>query len=258
MPEMDGYEFFQEIKENEATKMIPFIFVSAKRETDDKIRGFKTGVDDYLSKPFEIMELAARVEALLGRVDQYKDMSRIDSLTGALNRKAFEENLNRKILKAQREGSSLSLVMADLDHFKKVNDTHGHLAGDFVLRALVRFLDNSLREVDVVARYGGEEFCIIMPDTIKQTAAEILERIRKQLSETTFLYEKENLSLRITCSFGLSDFPVDSATPEGLIKKSDAAMYAAKNAGRNRVVMYGEKTDQDADLPSKDPSRPAL
>ena len=183
------------------------------------------------------------------RVEQYKDLSRFDSLTGALTRKAFEESLNRKILRAQREGSPLSLVMADLDHFKSINDNFGHLAGDFVLRAVVRFLRNSFREVDVVARYGGEEFCIIMPGTGKHTAVHILERIRKQLAETTFLYEKENLSITVTCSFGLSDFPVDSATPEGLIKKADESLYRAKKTGRNRVVIYGEETIQAAEIP---------
>ena len=240
MPEMDGYAFFQEIQDDESTKMIPFIFISGKKETGDRIRGFKTGVDDYLTKPFDIKELAARVEALLIKVERYKDLSRFDSLTGALNRKTFDEQINKTVLRAQRERIPVSMVMADLDHFKKVNDTHGHLAGDFVLRSLVDFFQKNLREEDILARYGGEEFCIIMPGVQKGMAREILERIRKQLAETQFHYEKDDLHITLTCSFGVSGFPNDSANAKGLIEKSDTALYEAKNAGRNRVVLYGE------------------
>jgi len=240
MPEMDGYAFLQELKKDEAAKMIPFIFISAKGDTTDRIKGLKTGVDDYLSKPFEIKELAARVEALLARVDRLKDLSRFDGLTGALTRRAFEEVLPQELRKAQLNGQPLALAMADLDHFKRINDTHGHLAGDFVLASFVRFLKRNLRDDAILVRYGGEEFCVVMPDVRKRVAWEILERIRKMLSETSFRYEKENLEIRVTCSFGVSGFPEDGANTEGLISKSDEALYAAKSLGRNRVVLYGE------------------
>lgn len=240
MPEMDGYEFLKELKKDEAAKMIPFIFISAKGDTTDRIRGLKTGVDDYLSKPFEIKELAARVEALLTRVDRLKDLSRFDGLTGALTRKAFEEVLPQELRKAQLNGQPLALAMADLDHFKQINDTHGHLAGDFVLACFVRFLKRNLRDDAILVRYGGEEFCVVMPDVRKRVAWEILERIRKVLSETSFRYEKENIEIRVTCSFGVSAFPEDGANTEGLVSKSDEALYAAKSLGRNRVVLYGE------------------
>jgi len=247
MPELDGYAFFQQVQENESTKMIPFIFISAKKKVGDLIRGFKTGVDDYLVKPFDIKELAARVEALLGRVEQYQDLSRLDNLTGALTRQTLEENLNREIRKAHRERMvPLSLVMADLDHFKRINDTHGHLAGDFLLKSFVNFLKKNLRDEDFLGRYGGEEFCIIMPDVPKQTARDIIERLLKQLSETTFHYEKENIDISLTCSFGISGFPEDGASAEGLIKKSDEAMYAAKNMGRNKVSLFGERKKVNA------------
>jgi len=134
----------------------------------------------------------------------------------------------------------MSLVMADLDHFKAVNDTHGHLAGDFVLRAIVDFFKKNLREEDIVARYGGEEFCIIMPGAQKDTALEVLERIRKRLAENSFYYEKGDLHISLTCSFGVSDFPKDGASGKGLIEKADAALYYAKNMGRNKVATYDE------------------
>jgi diguanylate cyclase (GGDEF)-like protein len=239
MPEIDGYAFFQQIQDNESTKAIPFIFLSGLGEREARVRGFKTGVDDYLTKPIDPGDLIDRVEAVLLRVERYKDISRLDSLTGALTRKTFEEQLDWEILKSRRENTRFCLVMADLDHFKKVNDTHGHLVGDFVLRSLVAFLQNNLRDEDMVARYGGEEFCIIMPGVERSTAGEILERIRKQLSETPFYYEKEDLPITITCSFGVSGFPNDGGTAARLIEKSDAALYQAKRIGRNRVVLFG-------------------
>jgi diguanylate cyclase (GGDEF)-like protein len=241
MPEMDGYAFLQELQKDETSKMIPFIFISAKGEPGDRIRGLKTGVDDYLSKPFEIKELAARVEALLVRVERLKDLSRFDGLTGAMTRRAFEEILPQELRKAQINGQPLSLAMADLDHFKHVNDSHGHLIGDFVLRSFVRLLKKNLRDDAVLVRYGGEEFCIVMPDVQKHVAQEILERVRKILDETSFFYEKENLHVRVTCSFGVSGFPEDSGNPEGLIEKSDGALYEAKSQGRNRVWVHGQK-----------------
>ncbi len=240
MPEMDGYSLFEAVKQNESSKMIPFIFISARGE-EDKIKGLKIGVDDYLTKPFDIKELAARVETLLGRVEEYKDISRFDGLTGALTRKAFEESMSDEILKAQQSGNVLSAVMVDLDYFKKVNDTYGHQAGDFVLISFVQFLLDNLRAEDILGRYGGEEFCIIMPNVQKQTACEILERIQKIFSKTSFYYEQDDLTIDITASFGVSSFPGDSIKAEGLIKKADAALYTAKEQGRNQVVIHGHE-----------------
>ncbi|MEW6440473.1 MAG: diguanylate cyclase [bacterium] len=253
MPEMDGYTFLEELQKEESAKMIPFIFVSARGEPMDRIRGLKTGVDDYLSKPFEIKELAARVEALLARVERLKDLARFDALTGAMTRRAFEEALPRELRKAQLNRLPLAIAMGDLDHFKSVNDTHGHPIGDFVLQSFVRFLQKNLRDDAILVRYGGEEFCIVMPDVKKQVAQEILERIRSMLSETSFRYEKEKLQVQVTCSFGVSGFPEDSGNPEGLIEKADEALYAAKNLGRNRVVVYGEPA---APHPTLKPERP--
>ena len=247
MPEMNGYALFEEIQKDEATKMIPFIFLSARGD-EERFHGLEIGVDDYLSKPYDIKEVAVRVETLLSRMEEYTDLSRFDGLTGALTRKAFEENLALELRKAQQNQRPLSLVMADLDFFKNVNDSYGHIVGDFVLKSFVQFLQNNFRDGEVIlARYGGEEFCIVMPGVEKQTAVDIIERIRKSLSDTPFLYEKEGLNLTITSSFGVSGYPEDGATRDGLIEKSDAAMYTAKRTGRNRVVLYGE------DMPTRDP-----
>ncbi len=240
MPEMDGYTLFEEIQKDETTKMIPFIFLSARGD-EERYHGLEIGVDDYLSKPYDIKEVAVRVETLLGRVEEYTDLSRFDGLTGALTRKAFEESLGVEISKAKQENKPLSVAMADLDLFKNVNDSYGHIVGDFVLKSFVQFLQNNLRDGEVIlARYGGEEFCIIMPGFEKESAAEILERLRKSLSDTPFLYEKEGLNISITSCFGVSGYPEDGDTRDGLIEKCDAALYTAKRMGRNRVVLYGE------------------
>ena len=245
MPEMDGYALFEEIQKNETTKMIPFIFLSARGD-EERFHGLEIGVDDYLSKPYDIKEVAVRVEKLLSRVEEYTDLSRFDGLTGALNRKAFEESLGLELTKAKQHELPLSVTMADLDFFKNVNDSYGHIVGDFVLKSFVQFLQNNLRDgEDILARYGGEEFCIVMPGVEKEKADEILERIRKSLSETPFLYEKEGLNISITSSFGVSGYPEDGSH-ETAIEKSDAALYTAKRRGRNRVVLYGE------DLPTRD------
>ena len=241
MPEMDGYALFQQIQRDEDTKMIPFIFLSARGD-EERYHGLEIGVDDYLSKPYDIKEVAVRVETLLGRIEEYTDLSRFDGLTGALTRKAFEESLGLELSKTQKNQRPLSVAMADLDFFKNVNDSYGHIVGDFVLKSFVRFLENNLRDGEtVLARYGGEEFCIVMPGVDKRTAVEILERIREALSNTPFLYEKEGLNIHITSSFGVSGYPDDGATRDGLIEKSDAALYTAKRMGRNRVVFYGQE-----------------
>jgi len=241
MPEMNGYEFFRHLQDDEATKMIPFIFASAKDEPTDLVLGFKTGVDDYLCKPFKIPELLARIERLLSRVEMYKDLARFDSLTGALTRRSFEETMEKEIQRAIVTGKPLSVAMTDLDRFKAINDSYGHVVGDFVLSSFVEFLKKNLRDEDTVARYGGEEFFIIMPDVSKNRAVEVIERLRKSLNETAFYYEKERCRIKITSSFGLSGFPEDGASFESLVLKADQALYLAKRLGRNMVVPFTEE-----------------
>lgn len=242
MPEMDGYSLFHQIQKDDSTRMIPFIFLSARGD-EEKYHGLEIGVDDYLSKPYDIKEVAARVETLLARVEEYTDLSRFDGLTGAFNRKAFEESLRFELSKAKQNQRPVSLSMADLDFFKNVNDSYGHVVGDFVLKSFVQFLENNLRDGEVMlARYGGDEFFIVMPGVKKRTAAEILERVRASLAEAPLFYEKEGLNILITSSFGVSGYPEDGSSREGLIEKSDAALYAAKRTGRNRVVLYSKDT----------------
>jgi diguanylate cyclase (GGDEF)-like protein len=141
--------------------------------------------------------------------------------------------LQEELHRAQRYNNILSIVMADLDQFKNINDTYGHDAGDRVLKAIGKFLQKNVRDVDVVARYGGEEFVIMIPEAANDAAYILSERLRKNLSELKF----ENLP-SVTVSLGIASFPHDGTDPEDLIKKADAAMYAAKRAGRDKVVKY--------------------
>jgi len=164
---------------------------------------------------------------------QLWDMAVTDSLTGLYVRRYFMVKLQEELLRAERYTNILSIVMADLDGFKNINDTYGHDTGDRVLRAIGQFLQQNIRDVDVVARYGGDEFVIMIPEAAQDAAYILSERLRKQFSELKF----ENLA-PITVSLGIATYPLDGSELEDLIKKADSAMYAAKRAGRNKVVKY--------------------
>ena len=159
-----------------------------------------------------------------------------DGLTGLYNHRHLHERLTLEVERSQRSGLPLSLLMLDVDHFKQFNDTHGHPAGDEVLRQLARVLNDTRRANDVVARYGGEEFAVILVDTAKFTAAKVAERVRERIAAHDFS-EAAPKAGRISVSVGVATFPDDGADAEGLVRAADVALYAAKRAGRNRVVL---------------------
>jgi diguanylate cyclase (GGDEF)-like protein len=162
-----------------------------------------------------------------------------DGLTGLYNHRHFHERLTLEVERSQRSGLPLSLLMLDVDHFKQFNDTFGHPAGDEVLRQLARVLADTRRANDVVARYGGEEFAVILVDTAKFTAAKVAERVRERIAGHDFT-EAAPRAGRISASFGVATFPDDGADAEHLVRAADTALYAAKRAGRNRVVLASE------------------
>jgi len=162
-----------------------------------------------------------------------------DGLTGLYNHRHFHERLTLEVERSQRSGLPLSLLMLDVDHFKLFNDTHGHPAGDEVLRQLARVLTDTRRANDVVARYGGEEFSVILVDTAKFTGAKVAERVRERISAHDFSDAAQKAS-KISVSIGVATFPEDGTDAEGLVRAADTALYAAKRAGRNRVVLYTE------------------
>jgi diguanylate cyclase (GGDEF)-like protein len=188
---------------------------------------------DFTDEDVEMLKAVADQAAVAINKAQLWDMAVTDSLTGLYVRRYFMVKLAEELHRAQRYNNILSIVMADLDRFKNINDTYGHDAGDRVLKAIGKFLQQNVRDVDVVARYGGEEFVIMIPEAANDAAHILSERLRKNLSEVKF----ENLP-SVTVSLGIATFPHDAVDPEDLIKKADAAMYAAKRAGRNQVVKY--------------------
>lgn len=167
-----------------------------------------------------------------------RDQSIKDPLTGLFNRRYMEETLGRELVRAERQKTSLSLIVLDIDHFKHINDTHGHPAGDSVLRKTGHFLGSSVRESDVACRYGGEEFILILPDCPKEAA---LAKARELCERTRVLtFPEAGGGVEITASFGVSSFPADGIESQGLIQAADAALYVAKRSGRNRVAAAGE------------------
>jgi diguanylate cyclase (GGDEF)-like protein len=170
---------------------------------------------------------------------ELRKISITDSLTGLLNRRYFQERLAEEVDRATRHGHPLSLIMIDIDHFKAYNDANGHPAGDKALMLVGRALRGSIRAIDVVSRFGGEEFAVILPETQKEKAEEIGERIRREVEGLYFAGE-ESLPLgRLTVSLGVAGFPEDAGDLKSLIQKSDQALYLAKDQGRNRIVTYG-------------------
>lgn len=168
------------------------------------------------------------------------DLSIRDDLTDVYNRRHFYEKLEEEIKRSERYGTVLSLIMLDIDYFKNYNDTHGHQAGDSVLRDVALLLRNNVREQDLIARYGGEEFAIILPETGKQVAGKLAERIRGCLSAQAFHFKETLPSGKLTISLGVATFPEDAKSLNDLVETADQALYKAKEKGRNRVALVGE------------------
>jgi len=188
---------------------------------------------EFTDEDVEMLQAIADQAAVAINKAQLWDMAVTDSLTGLYVRRYFMVKLQEELHRAERYNNILSIVMADLDRFKNMDDTYGHDAGDRVLKASGKFLQQNIRDVDVIARYGGEEFVLMIPEAANDAAHSLSERLRKNLSEMKI----EDFP-SITISLGIATYPYDGADPEALIKKADAAMYAAKRAGRNQVVKY--------------------
>lgn len=240
MPDIDGYKICEELRGTYETRDIPIIFVSAKVEMANIIEGFRRGGDDYITKPFSLQELAARVSAAMRvkeRQDRLKMMSITDELTGLYNRRYLNERLREEVERARRYRYPISCLMIDIDRFKEINDAYGHQVGDKVLAELGKLLRNTTRVVDIVARYGGEEFLIILPMTNLKGARTVAERIRRSVQQARF---GGDLELPLTVSIGcaeLNPLEGDEMDPDLLVKQADQALYEAKKT-RNAVVCF--------------------
>jgi diguanylate cyclase (GGDEF)-like protein len=242
MPDMSGFEVCRALKADPDLFLIPVLFLSGSGAAEDKVRGLDLGAVDYVTKPFDGFELRARVRAAL-RAKHLQDLliehAHLDPLTGLPSRRALMERLQREWARLQRHGGALSFIMADLDHFKRVNDTHGHGVGDAVLQEAARAIARQCRDLDLPARYGGEEFAIIVPDETATGAACLAERCRQEIEQVRL--KAGNDAVRTTASFGVAD-AAGAASPDMLVARADTALYQAKRAGRNRVERHRPET----------------
>jgi diguanylate cyclase (GGDEF)-like protein len=248
LPDIDGFEISRRIKGDPTLPFIPIILVTARDQTEDKVLGFDAGADDYLTKPINFSELEARVRAML-RIKRLQDeleeknreLQRIsisDGLTGLYNHRHIHGLLRDEFERAGRTEAPLTVAMFDLDHFKLVNDTYGHQAGDRVLQQIADLLKQSARDIDRLGRYGGEEFLALLPATDSDGGEVFVERVRAATERHAFNIDADQ-PLRMTVSAGLATYPHPRIlNTEMLVRAADEALYAAKARGRNRVVRF--------------------
>jgi two-component system, cell cycle response regulator len=246
MPEMDGTEVVRRVRALETDRPPYILMLTSRGEKADIIAGLEAGANDYLAKPVDPGELRARIEvgrrmvdlqaALIASRDALAHQATHDPLTGILNRRAIIEKLRQELSRVSRLGELCAVGMCDIDHFKQVNDTHGHQTGDEVLCELTRIMSESLRPYDSAGRIGGEEFLMIAPVKERTDSVSVFERLRMRVAESKMTTRSGELS--ITVSIGVACATAGSAVDE-ILEASDAAMYRAKNAGRNCVAQDG-------------------
>jgi diguanylate cyclase (GGDEF)-like protein len=250
MPGMDGISAARSLKSSTDTRQIPVVLLTACRDVGEKVEAFAVGADDYITKPFELEEVDARIRGLLHRrealsrleshvvrlttySEHLEEMLVLDEKTGLANFREFRRRLRDEWRRAERYGEDLSLVMLDLDDFKRVNDTLGHPAGDRCLQEFATLVLGGARDTDLAARYGGEEFAVVLPHTSAEMALRVAERIRSAVHEFVFL--EDATPLRMTVSAGIATYPsfhsIDS--PEALLLAADRALYRAKALGKD-------------------------
>lgn len=237
MEGMNGPALCEAIRRQPLPKYVYVMLLTARTTDAEMVQGLEAGADDFIFKPVKAPVLLARLRAgtrVLATERRLLEFSQRDPLTGVLNRRAFHERILQEWERAVRYNRPISCVMADLDFFKRVNDTYGHTTGDAVLKATASLLQSHCRAVDVVCRFGGEEFCIVLPETDEAGAAAWAERVLTALREVAL--PVEDRTLRVTASLGVSERLADTNNPEMLIDQADQALAVAKQTGRNRVI----------------------
>ena len=244
MPGMDGVEVCRRVRSAGREPYIYILLLTARTESDDLVEAINAGADDYLTKPLKVMELRARLRAgrrivdlqqeLLMARETLREQATHDGLTGLLNRNTILTVLQKELERAARAALPTSVLMIDLDHFKQVNDTHGHLAGDYVLREAAVRMKSAVRRYDSVGRYGGEEFLVVLCGCAASDATVQAERLRLAISCEEF--SVGGPTIPVTCSIGIASRPPGAGNDiEALVHEADLALYSAKNQGRNRT-----------------------
>ena len=247
MPGMTGTEVCRRVRimQQESNLYTYIVLLTSKSQREDLIEGMESGADDYLTKPFDQHELKVRLrpgtriielqKELVAAKDELREQATKDFLTRIWNRSSILDILERELVRGARENRPVGVVLADLDHFKLVNDTYGHFAGDAVLREFARRVNSTIRSYDSIGRYGGEEFLIVLPGCDEALTRKHAERIREAMALEPMSFTEE--SRLVTCSFGATaGIPDANTLQETLIRIADDALYEAKRQGRNRVV----------------------
>lgn len=241
MPGIDGYEVLVRLKENPTTQTIPVIFISANTSHDDEAKGFELGAMDYIAKPFSTAIVRARVRNQLlikQKNDLLEVLASIDGLTEIPNRRYLDENLSREWRRSQRTGTPLSVLLMDIDHFKRYNDCYGHRAGDDCLKRVAHALVAACeRGSDFVARYGGEEFAAVLPNTNQQDAWQCANKLRDAVNALNIPHKASLNADHITISIGIATTEFGQVYAEQtLLEEADLGLYEAKDTGRDKIV----------------------
>jgi two-component system, cell cycle response regulator len=241
----DGLRLCSQVRSLDRTRHVPILAISDAENSTQLVRGLDIGVNDYLSRPIDKNELLARVrtqvrnkrytERLRDNVQMSIDMAITDALTGLHNRRYMETHVGALVGQALSRGKPLTVLVLDIDYFKAVNDTHGHDAGDEVLREFALRLRKSIRGIDLACRYGGEEFVVVMPETDLAVATMVAERLRRRIASEPFPIQQGARAIEVTISIGIAGL-TGTDTAASVIKRADQALYRAKRDGRNRVV----------------------
>ncbi|KAF5071160.1 Regulator of RpoS [anaerobic digester metagenome] len=230
MPGKSGIEFYRELKVEKI--VIPTIVLTGSDNTEDHVLALKEGIDDFLKKPFEADVLVANVEKLIKKEKKHKNAYLKDVLTSAYTRRFFVERFAQEKAKYQRDGSVFSVVFIDLDHFKEINDTYGHVFGDSLLKSFVAEFKASFRPSDQIFRYGGDEFLLLLPQTTIVEAFRVVERIRQKFQRKVFNPAINSHKVYVTFSVGITEFNGGDKTLEDILDEADRQLYRSKERGR--------------------------
>jgi two-component system, cell cycle response regulator len=248
LPGLDGFEICRQLKNSNQTRDLQIILITCLSDLENKIKGIELGADDYLIKPVNRQELQARMKILLTKKRYIDDLRQNyesalnsavnDALTTLYNQAYFKKFFEQELKRAARQKYSVALIILDVDNFKQINDSLGHLAGDYILSELGPVIKSNVREIDLASRYGGDEFALVLPYTDRNESTLVAERLRKVIEGRTFSQESQSEDVKVTISLGIAFFPAQGSTPEEIIRNADQALYQAKNEGKNRCQVY--------------------